>query len=86
MLECKVGSLSIIYLGTPLRWKKLKTHDWDFLINKVEKKLASWKEKMLSLGVRLTLIKLVLGVIPIYWMSVFKYSDYHPKLEKDWSS
>jgi hypothetical protein len=38
ILECKLDSLPITYLGITLhRKKKIKTNDWDFLINKVEK-------------------------------------------------
>jgi hypothetical protein len=40
------------------------------LINKV-KKMNSWEEKLLSMGGRLTLIKLVLNAIPIYCMSIY---------------
>jgi hypothetical protein len=27
ILGCKVGTLPLTYLGTPLHWKKLKIHD-----------------------------------------------------------
>nr|GEX11649.1 hypothetical protein [Tanacetum cinerariifolium] len=35
-------------------------------------KLSAWKAKSLSIGGRLTLIKYVLGSIPIYYLSLFK--------------
>jgi hypothetical protein len=34
--DCKLGSLPIIYLGFPLYNKKLTSHDWNFLIEKIE--------------------------------------------------
>ncbi|GKD33247.1 RNA-directed DNA polymerase, eukaryota [Tanacetum coccineum] len=45
---------------------------WDVVVNKVTSKLSTWKAKTLSVGGRLTLIKSVLGVIPSYYMSLFK--------------
>jgi hypothetical protein len=72
ILECKIGSLPIKYLGVQFHWKKLRNRDWDFLVNKIDKKLSNWKGKLLSIGGRLTLIKVVLNAIPIYWMSKFR--------------
>jgi hypothetical protein len=72
ILECKVSSFPITYLGVPLHWHKLKNKDWDFLISKIENKLENWKEKLLSIGGRLTLIKSVLSAMPLYWMSIFR--------------
>nr|GEY62738.1 RNA-directed DNA polymerase, eukaryota, reverse transcriptase zinc-binding domain protein [Tanacetum cinerariifolium] len=36
------------------------------------KKLSSWKANLLSIGGRLTLVKSVLGSLPIYFLSIFK--------------
>jgi hypothetical protein len=49
-IGCKTTPLPIKYLGVPLHWSKLKNKDWNFLVNKVEKKLENWKSKLLSLG------------------------------------
>lgn len=64
--------LPITYLGIPLHWKKLTFNDWLPLVHKIEKKIDSWKGKLLSIGGRLTLIKSVLSAIPLYWLSIFK--------------
>ncbi|GJT70760.1 hypothetical protein Tco_1030046 [Tanacetum coccineum] len=41
---------------------------------RVQDKLSSWKAMSLSIGGRLTLIKPVLGSIPLYYLSIFKAS------------
>ena len=45
---------------------------WDPIVNKCERKLANWKQKLLFFGGRLTLIKVVLNSIPIYFFSFFR--------------
>jgi hypothetical protein len=67
-----MNKLSINYLDVPLHWKKLNTNHWEFLISKIEKKLQGWKEKLLSLGGKVTLIKSVLCAIPLYWTAIFR--------------
>lgn len=44
---------------------------WSGIIEKFEKRLASWQLQYLSMGGRLTLIKSVLDSIPTYYMSLF---------------
>jgi hypothetical protein len=38
----------------------------------LKKKITQWKGKILSLGGRLTHIKLVLNAILIYWMPIYR--------------
>nr|GFA27844.1 RNA-directed DNA polymerase, eukaryota, reverse transcriptase zinc-binding domain protein [Tanacetum cinerariifolium] len=45
---------------------------WSNTIQKVRAHLSKWKVKTLSMGGRLTLLKSVLGAVPIYNMSLFK--------------
>ncbi|GJZ54243.1 hypothetical protein Tco_0609128 [Tanacetum coccineum] len=45
---------------------------WTEIIDKVKSRLSNWKLKSLSIGGRLTLLKSVLGSIPIFHMSIFK--------------
>lgn len=72
IIDCKVTSLPITYLGVPLHCRRLKTEDWKIIINKIQKKLDNWKDKILSLGDRVILVNAVLSAIPIYWLTIFK--------------
>ncbi|KAL5563016.1 hypothetical protein UlMin_032763 [Ulmus minor] len=55
------------YLGLPLFHGK-RIHDFAFLMDKLDKKLAGWKAKLLSKASRLVLIKSVAQAIPNYVM------------------
>ena len=45
---------------------------WDEVMEKMVSRLSKWKMKTLSIGGRLTLLKAVLGSMPIYHTSIFK--------------
>nr|GEZ26276.1 RNA-directed DNA polymerase, eukaryota, reverse transcriptase zinc-binding domain protein [Tanacetum cinerariifolium] len=45
---------------------------WHEIVEKVKSRLSKWKTKTLSIGGRLTLLKSVLGSIPLFHMSLFK--------------
>ncbi|KAJ9540046.1 hypothetical protein OSB04_026552 [Centaurea solstitialis] len=46
--------------------------NWKPILDKINSKLSTWKEKNLSFGGRVTLCKLVLGSVPLYFLSLFK--------------
>lgn len=48
---------------------------WSEVVLKVKNNLSTWKAKTLSLGGGVTLIKSVLGAIPMYYMSFFKVPE-----------
>lgn len=50
---------------------KLK-RNWYPVIDRVQNRLNSWKAKILSFGGRLSLVKSVLGSLPLYFFSIFK--------------
>ncbi|KAL7195785.1 hypothetical protein ACSBR1_035923 [Camellia fascicularis] len=70
--NCKMKILPINYLGMPLGANPKRVSTWEPIIDKVKKRLASWKKRYLSLGGRITLIKSILSSLPLYYMSIFK--------------
>ncbi|PKI36247.1 hypothetical protein CRG98_043359 [Punica granatum] len=60
------------YLGNPLFIKHRRKESFQFLIDKIKSKLASWKAKLLSWAGRATLINPVINNTPIYTMSLFR--------------
>jgi len=67
----RVASLLVKYLDLPLGASYKSTRMWDGVIEKIEKRLASWKRLYLSKGGRVTLIKSTLSNLPTYYMSLF---------------
>lgn len=64
-------SFPTLHLGLLLCLGAASKVVWDPILERKEKKLALWKEKYLSLGSHITLIKSVLSNLPIYFLSVF---------------
>nr|GEZ25029.1 RNA-directed DNA polymerase, eukaryota, reverse transcriptase zinc-binding domain protein [Tanacetum cinerariifolium] len=55
-----------------LRGKMAQINTWRDTMEKVKKRLSNWKMNMLSIGGRLTLVKSVLGSMPLYQFLLFK--------------
>ena len=71
ILKCKGGNLPMIYLGMPLGTLYKTTSIWNPILERMEKKLSSWKRLYLSKGGRLTLLKSSLSSLPTYYLSLF---------------
>jgi len=71
ILGCGVAILPVKYLGLPLGASDKSIHIWDGVIEKIERRLASWKRLYLSKGGRVTLIKSTLANLPTYFLSLF---------------
>ncbi|KAE8729083.1 Ubiquitin-activating enzyme E1 1 [Hibiscus syriacus] len=71
-IGCVVGHFPSEYLGLPLGAKRNSIALWDPIVQKFNKKLASWKARTLSVAGRLVLLKVVLCSLPTYFMSLFK--------------
>lgn len=61
---CDLGK----YLGFPLIHGQLTSHHFQYLVDKVQTRLAGWKSHLLSQAARLVLIQSVTATIPMYVM------------------
>ncbi|GKB58697.1 RNA-directed DNA polymerase, eukaryota, reverse transcriptase zinc-binding domain protein [Tanacetum coccineum] len=71
-LGCMVLNIPFIYVGSIVGDNMACQQAWREIVDRVKSKLSNWKMKMLSIGGRLTLVKSVLGSLPIYNFSIFK--------------
>ena len=71
-INCSYGSLPFSYLGLPVGKSMNKVDAWNDVVGKLSKRLATWKINLLSIGGRLTLVKSVLGSLPLYYLSIFR--------------
>ncbi|GKB00752.1 RNA-directed DNA polymerase, eukaryota [Tanacetum coccineum] len=71
-IGCSTLHLPFNYLGVKVGGIMSRLNSWDDVVSKLSSRLSKWKLKTLSIGGRLTLIKLVLSSLPLYYMSSFK--------------
>ncbi|GJW80321.1 RNA-directed DNA polymerase, eukaryota, reverse transcriptase zinc-binding domain protein [Tanacetum coccineum] len=71
-LGCLVLKVPFIYLGSKVGGVMSKVSAWSEVVERVKNRLSKWKMNTLSIGGRLTLLKSVLGSMPIFHMSLFK--------------
>ncbi|KAH1056677.1 hypothetical protein J1N35_034742 [Gossypium stocksii] len=60
------------YLGVTLFHKRVTKNTFNFIINKVKRKLDSWNASMLSMAGRVTLVQSILLSIPNYFKQTVK--------------
>nr|KAJ0194756.1 hypothetical protein LSAT_V11C700351060 [Lactuca sativa] len=72
ILRCDPGAFPLNYLGAPIGKNMSLEHNWKPIVERVNKKLASWKANSLSSSGRLNLTNVVLGSLPLYYFSLFK--------------
>jgi hypothetical protein len=70
IMGCVVGAFPIKYLGIPLHHDNLRREDLQALIDKMLKRIAGWRGKLISYAARV-LIKTCLASIPIYLLYFF---------------
>ncbi|GLJ13699.1 hypothetical protein SUGI_0218450 [Cryptomeria japonica] len=59
----------------PLVAQRLTINDWNIVVDRVQERLASWKERWLSFSGRILIIKASLATIPICTMVEFQIPD-----------
>ncbi|KAL5768233.1 hypothetical protein ACOSQ2_015016 [Xanthoceras sorbifolium] len=71
------------YLGLPLLHDRVNKNTFREILEKVQRRLASWKSSTLFLAGRITLIKVVTSAIPVYAMQSTKlHNDLCCKLDR----
>ncbi|GJX29134.1 RNA-directed DNA polymerase, eukaryota, reverse transcriptase zinc-binding domain protein [Tanacetum coccineum] len=71
-IGCAMLKPPFSYLGSKVGGLMSRIQSWDEIMNTLAARLSKWKMKTLSNGGRLTLLKSILGSIPIYHLSLFK--------------
>ena len=64
ILDCRVRTLPMSYLGMPLGASHNSPSIWNPILEKIERKLAGWKKLYLSKRGRLMLLKSTLSSLP----------------------
>ncbi|KAK1432883.1 hypothetical protein QVD17_09785 [Tagetes erecta] len=72
VLNCQTGKLPFPHLGIPIGENMARVKSWKPVVDRFTSKLSSWKARSLSFGGRLTLVKAVLGSLPLFFFSMFK--------------
>jgi hypothetical protein len=75
LLNCRLGTFPIKYLGLPLSNKSLRASDWEFLTAKVAKRVDPWQGSFLASAGRLELTNSCLSSLPLFAMSLFMLFD-----------
>jgi hypothetical protein len=71
-LNVMIEAISEKYLGLPSMVGLDKSESFVYLLERIIQRLKSWKEKLLSMGVKEILLKAIIQVIPVFAMEFFK--------------
>ena len=82
LLNCKLGSFPIKYLGLPISHKKLTIAEWEPLYGKVANRVSPSRGRFMSSAARLILTNSSLSSHPLFTMGMFLLADgVHAKLD-----
>lgn len=71
IIGCRKESWSLKYLDMPLGGNPRSLAFWDLVVERINKKLVVWK-KSYFIGVQITLIKVAMVNMSVYYISLFK--------------
>ncbi|XP_058733771.1 uncharacterized protein LOC131605433 [Vicia villosa] len=71
-LSCRIEKKSLLFLGISIGINPKRISSWNSLLLKIRNRLLNWKEKFISLGERVTLLKSVLSPLAIFLLSFYK--------------
>jgi hypothetical protein len=71
LFGCGQGQFPMRYLGISIHYRKLTLAEWKLVEERLQKRVSSWKGKLLSLGIRLILINSVLSNMVVHMISFF---------------
>lgn len=72
LLTCKTMDVPFTYLGIHVGCNPRRLRTWDPVVQKLKRKLSSWKGKHLTFGGRVCLFKSVLTAILLFYLSFFR--------------
>jgi len=72
LLYCSKMGIPFIYLGMLVGGSHRKRDFWNSIADKIRKKLAKWRGKVLSIVGRVVLIKSVITPLPLSYLSLFR--------------
>ncbi|GJX41068.1 putative RNA-directed DNA polymerase, eukaryota, reverse transcriptase zinc-binding domain protein [Tanacetum coccineum] len=85
VIGCGAAKFPFKYPDVPVGCSMARCSSWDPVIQTFSSGLSHWKALILLAGGPLTLIKSVLGSLPLYFMSLYKAPvSICNKLESDW--
>ena len=75
-LDCTVDTLPVKHLGVPIKYCRLNKRDWQPLLDKLSsmQALTTWKNKLLLVGDRVTLVNYLLTALPYF---IFPFKNFH---------
>lgn len=76
VIGCGVESVPFKYLGLSVGCSMKRSVAWNSVLDKFQRRLSDWKARMISQGGRLTLVKSVLGSLPLYFLSLYRAPIY----------
>jgi hypothetical protein len=69
IFTCKIGNLTMRYLGLPVNKVRLRNKDWNFVENKIAARCSGWQRNLLNIGARVTLVQSSLTNVPLFMPS-----------------